>query len=161
MAVEHQSFTIERSIRACPGHVFAAWTDPALKRRWFVDHEGPGWETLDYALDFRVGGREHGRWKMAATDVTMAGEHANETVYLDIVDGERIVYAYTMAMDGRVHSASLMSVEFEESGGGTLLRLTEQGAFFDGSDGIERRKGGWEWLLGALASALAEEVQDA
>ena len=40
--IVHASFTIERSYAASPARVFAAFADPAQKRRWFA--EGEGWE---------------------------------------------------------------------------------------------------------------------
>ena len=70
-------------------------------------------------LDFRVGGREAGIFSLA--EGPGAGEHANHTTYLDIADGERIVFAYTMALNGRIHSASLVTVTFEDLGGATRL----------------------------------------
>jgi uncharacterized protein YndB with AHSA1/START domain len=35
MSVEHATFVIERRYDASPARVFAAWADPAAKRRWF------------------------------------------------------------------------------------------------------------------------------
>lgn len=155
MSVTHDSFTLERQIAASPARVFAAWADPALKRKWFIDSDGPGWEERAYEMDFRVGGGETGRFVLTG-DGPDAGEHANATTYLDIVSEARIVYAYTMAMNGAIHSASLATVEFEPAGGGTLVRYTEQGIFFDTSDGASGRKGGWTWLLDALAAQFSE-----
>lgn len=157
MPLSHDSFTLTREFAAPVERLFGAWADPALKTRWFVDNDGPDWETLEYTNDFRVGGRERGRWRMASTDVTMAGEHANESVYLDIADNERIVYAYTMALNGKVHSSSLATVEFFPAGPGSTLRFTEQGAFAEGSDGIAGRQNGWGWLLTGLAQMLERE----
>ncbi len=108
------------------------------------------WETRDYSLDFRIGGSETGRF--VRTSGPGAGEHANVTHYLDIVPGKRIAFAYTMALDGRIHSASLATVSFAEAGGGTLLTYTEQGAWFAPSDGVDGRREGWEALLAALES---------
>ena len=62
-------------------------------------------------LDFRVGGREHGRFRRDD-----GPETRNETIYLDIVPHRRIVMAYTMAIDGANISASLGTVEFESLG---------------------------------------------
>jgi len=152
MTITHDSFTIERRLRACLAHVWAAWAESDLKRQWFVDSDGEGWQTLDYSLDFRVGGSETGRFVLASGPG--AGEHANVTHYLDIVPGERIALAYTMAMNGRIHSASLATVTFSESGGGTLLTYTEQGAWFAPTDGVEGRREGWETLLTALERVL-------
>ena len=157
MSVTTDSFTITRTLKACPAHVFAAWSDPSLKRRWFVDHDGPDWKTLYYDLDFRVGGKERGAWRMSATDQTpMAGEHANETTFLEIKDEELIVYAYTMAMNGAIHSASLATVEFMPAGGGTEIRYSESIVLIGESDGIEGRKNGWSWLLDQLETVLTE-----
>jgi uncharacterized protein YndB with AHSA1/START domain len=70
--------------------------------------EDEGWRIEEYGLDFRVGGREHGRFRRGN-----GPETRNETVYLDIVPDRRIVMAYTMALDGKSISASLGTVEFE------------------------------------------------
>lgn len=158
MTVSHDSFSLERRLPAAPARVFRAWADARQKRRWFVDNDGPEWTTLYYENDFRIGGRERGAWRMEHTDKTMAGEHANETVYLDIVTDERIVYAYTMAMDGTVHSASLATVTLEPDADGCRLTYTEQGAFFAGSDGVGMRRGGWSWLLDNLERSLMPET---
>ena len=154
MATEsvHDTFTIERTLRACRAHVFAAWRLPELKRRWFVEQEGPGASGGDYALDFRVGGWETSRFELR--EGPGAGEHRKQAVFLEIVDEERIVYAYTMAMNGRVHSASLVTVAFSDDSGGTRMVFTEQGAYFPPSDGVTGRRHGWEALLDRLQQAV-------
>ena len=40
--------------------------------------------------------------------------------------------------------------------GGTRLVLTHQAVFYEGADGPEMRKGGWEKLLDQLGAGLAE-----
>lgn len=152
MTVTHDSFTIERRLRACPAHVWAAWAEADLKRQWFVAADREGWQTLDYSLDFRVGGTETGRFLLASGPG--AGEHANVTHYLDILPGARIAFAYSMALNGRIHSASLATVTLAEAGGGTLPTFTEQGAWFPPSDGVDGRREGWEVLLAALERTL-------
>lgn len=159
MTPQHDSFTLSREMSACREHVWAAWANPDMKRAWFVDHDGPDWTTLHYENDFRVGGRERGSWKMEVTDQTpLAGEHSNETVYLDIEDGFRIVFAYSMAMNGKVHSASLATVTFEDANGGTRLTYTEQFTQLDASDGIDGRKNGWGWLMDSLEKVLKDSA---
>ena len=66
----------------------------------------------------------------------------------------RIVLAYTMAVGGRRISASLATVEIVAEGDGTRLTFTEQGAFFEGSDGPELREKGWLALLDGLGADL-------
>ncbi len=35
-SVTHATFVVERLYDASPARVFAAWADPAAKRRWFT-----------------------------------------------------------------------------------------------------------------------------
>lgn len=156
MAITHETFILKKIIAAPPARVFSAWAEPEQKRQWFVEADSGDWQTLDYGLDFRVGGREHGRFVLLAK-TPAEGEHVNETVYLDIVPHQRIVYAYTMAQNGRIHSASLATVRFTEAGTGTRVSYTEQGAFYDKGDGVAGRKAGWTSLLDALAKFLKKE----
>ena len=149
--VLHDTIVTERRYDYPPHRVFAAWSDPATKREWFA--EGEGWRVEEYGLDFRVGGREHGRFRRGD-----GPETRNETIYLDIVPDRRIVMAYTMAVDGTNISASLGTVEFEAVAAGTRLTYTEQVAFFDGADGSSLRKQGWQALLESLSTRLREKT---
>lgn len=157
MAITHETFTLKKIIAAPPARVFAAWADPEQKRKWFVEDDSENWETLDYTMDFRVGGREYGRFVLLAK-TPAEGEHVNETVFLDIAPDQRIVFAYTMALNGRIHSASLATVRFTEAGTGTRVSYTEQGAFYDKGDGVAGRKAGWTSILNALAAYLVTEA---
>lgn len=56
-SVTHATFSIERTYDAPPERVFSAFSDPAAKARWFGG-EGDGWETVEFTVDFQVGGRE-------------------------------------------------------------------------------------------------------
>ncbi len=152
----HDTFTLARQIAARPETVFRAWAAPTVKRCWFVDSDGPEWEERDYSLDFRVGGTETGRFVLK--DGPGKGEHRNVTHYLDIAPGQRIVFAYTMALDGRVHSASLTTVTLAENAGGTLLTYTEQMTLIGLSDGAAGRRHGWEHLLSALETELGKRT---
>jgi uncharacterized protein YndB with AHSA1/START domain len=156
-SVVHSTFKIERVYPAAASRVFSAFADPATKRRWFA--EGEGSEVQEFTPDFRVGGRESTRLRFkgnpALPGAPPAGtEFRNDTVYQDIVPDRRIVLAYTMAVGGRRISASLATVEFVPEGDGTRLVFTEQGAFFEGSDGPELREKGWLALLDALGAEL-------
>src|SRR3546814_5473466 len=124
----------------CSSDLFAAWAEPALKRRWFG--EADGWEDVEHRLDFRVGGSEYSSARQPG-----GPRHVNETVILNIVPERRIVFAYTMRLDDRPISTSLATVALEPDNGGTRLTYTEQGDFFDGLDGGASRQDGWTWLL--------------
>ena len=152
--VVHDTFIIERSYRASPSRVFAAFSSQATKRRWFAESKGSDVE--EFTLDFRVGGREVTRFRFAGGPEGAPAKATlirNDTTYQDIVPDRRIVFAYTMTIGDARISASLGTVELRPSGtGGTGTRLvfTEQGAFFAGGDGPKLREGGWRDLLAQL-----------
>jgi uncharacterized protein YndB with AHSA1/START domain len=144
MSVVHDSFTIERSFGCTPEQTFTGFSDPALKRRWFG--QGTGGE-----LDFRVGGSE-----VLSGSLPDGHTYSFTARYHDIVPAERIVYAYEMALDGRLVSVSLATFEFHPDGGGTRLVMTEQGAFFDELDDPSLRRNGTGGLLEVLGRVLDE-----
>lgn len=150
--VRHSQFNLKRHYAHPPAQVFAAWASPEAKQAWFVGHDGPDWRTQHYSLDFRVGGRERGAFLHGGRVL-----HENETTYLDIEPDARIVFSYTMALDGVRHSAALATVLISQDGTGATLRYTEQGAYFAGTDGTGNRKSGWKALLAALRAELDGE----
>ena len=147
-SVHHDTIKIERRYAASPDRVFRAWSDPAARERWFVREEG--WE-CEYRQDFRVGGRESGWFRQPGGE-----RYGNETLFLDIVPGRRIVFAYGMARGETRISASLATVELIADGNGTKLRFTEQMAVLDGGDRVEDRAQGWGGLLDKLGLELEQ-----
>ncbi len=144
-SAEHGSFTINRTYPVPPERVFAAWSSPEAKARWFGAPGGdPG-----YTLDFRVGGREINRGGPPDGPV-----FTYEATYRDIVPAERIVYGYVMERDDTLISVSVTTVEFAPTASGTTLTLTEQGVFLDGGDTNAIREKGTGELLDALGADL-------
>lgn len=151
----HGSFVIERRYDAAPQRVFAAWADPAVKRAWFA--EGESRNVQSYELDFREGGTEKARLPFLKGE-EMFGEKTvfgNDTVFNEIVPNERIIFTYAMDRNGVRFSVSLATVELMPADRGTRLILTENGAFFDGADGIKMREAGWHELLQKLGDHLS------
>ena len=151
-AVTHTTFVIERHYPTTPERVFAAFSDPAKKRRWFA--EGEGFKVEEFEMDFRVGGSERARFRVEGGRMKDS-VFANATTYQDIVDNRRIVVAYTMSAGDKRISASLATFEFLPAETGTDLIFTEQAAFFEGADGPQMREAGWQQLLEALGKELA------
>lgn len=147
-SVTHSTFVIERNYSVLPERVFAAFADPAKKRRWFA--EGDEFVIEHYALNFRVSGREEARFR-GKNGFTFT----NDTVFQDILPNRHIVFAYTMSMGEKRISSSQVTVEFVPKDKGTNLIFTEQAAFFEGADGPQMRQEGWTLLLGALGKELA------
>ncbi|MGH6761966.1 MAG: SRPBCC family protein [Phyllobacterium sp.] len=151
-SVYHSTFVIERMLDAPVAQVFAAFSDPEIHDRWFV--KADGWPIAEYTHDFRVGGRESGRFSRGGKKI-----YFNETIYLDIVKDKRIAFAYSMADEEACFSASVATVELLRSGSGTKLIFTEQGAFFDGRDQPADREAGWTSILNALEAELNRQEQ--
>ncbi len=150
-SVTHGTFSIEHSYDVPPKRAFAAWATPEAKMSWFG---GPaGWERTAYELDFRVGGREISRGGPKGGTV-----HAYDALYYDIIENERIVYAYNMHLDDQQISVSLTTVEFIPAGTGTRLVLTEQDVFLDGYDNAGQREQGTKGLLANLDAALKKQM---
>lgn len=140
----HETFTIDRIYPNCLDHVWACWAAADKKRAWF----GDGLQEMD----FRPGGIERG-----AFQDTM-GEHQNETRYFEISDRNRIVLAYSMALNGRVHTVSLATIVFADHDGGTRMTYTEQMCVIPPSDGVDGRRHGWDALLTGLESYLSADT---
>lgn len=152
-SVIHSTFVIERNFSATPERVFAAFADPAKKRRWFV--EGDHHAVEQYEMDFRVGGKEHARYRFKESSPIPGAILSNDTAYLDIVPNKRIITASKMTIGNKLISASLVTIELLPSEKGTDLVCTHQGAFFEGSGGPEMREEGWRKLLERLATEFS------
>ena len=147
-SVRHGTFTLEREFPHPVARVYAAWAERKAKDQWFGGPSGQ-WKPLERDMDFRVGGRERarGQWANGRTTDFQAQYH-------DIVPDKRIVYSYAMHVDDKKISVSLATIEFEPSGKGTKLILTEQGAFLDGYDDAGSRERGTGELMNALGRSL-------
>ena len=152
-SVTHSTFVIERRYPVTPQRVFAAFSDPAKKRRWFA--EGEATEVEEFEMDFRVGGRERKRSRFKEGTPFPGAALIDDSRYLDIVPDRRIVMAYTMTLGDKRISSSQATFEFLPAPQGTDLIFTEQGAFFEGADGPQMRSGGWGRILDRLAKELA------
>lgn len=146
-SVTHATFTIERVYKAPRERVFSAFSDLERKKQWF----GGGAE-VNQSMDFRVGGREHSEGEV---EVHGSRHYSRfDAVYFDIIENERIIYAYDMDVNGDHVSASLTTIELFDTPAGTRLKLTEHGAYLDGYDDAGKREEGTKGLLEALAQSV-------
>ena len=148
---QHSTFTIERDYPVPPSRVFHAWADPAAKRAWFACHDD--WRMEGHELDCRAGGSERLDTYPSNGDEV----HAYRAHYYDVVENERIVYAYEMYLGEKRMSVSLATVLFEARGKGTRMTFTEQLVMFDDRwDAAGRELGTGEGFVN-LARFLARD----
>ena len=150
-SVVHSTFVVERLYPAAPSRVFFALSNPAAKRRWFVDPHDPS--PSRHEMDFRVGGKE-----VNAGCPSDGQMHYFNAVYQDIVPDQRIVYSYELLFGETRVSVSLTTIELVAEGNGTRLVMTEQAAFLDGHDISATREHGTGELLDALGAFLSAEA---
>jgi uncharacterized protein YndB with AHSA1/START domain len=150
-APDDRTLVIERSFRAAPDLVYAAWTHPLALTRWF----GPeGWTCETEAMDLRVGGE----WRF-----TMKGEgleFPNRHRWTELTPPEgaapgRIAFLMD-GVDGRAPKEVTVTISAE--GAGTRLRQVM--VFPDAGDLALARSYGAEAkgqeTLAKLAASLGE-----
>lgn len=143
----HATFTVERVYDAPVARVFHAFTDPEARMRWFF-------QVHDWRLHAHSGG-ELGVGKTESSRFSPPGAEVmitNDSIYLDVVPNERVIFAYAMTLGGAPLSSSLSTVEFKAEGKGTRLIFTEQGVYLDGNVG--GRIEGTEGLMVRLGEEL-------
>jgi len=151
--VIHNTFVIERSFPKPPARVFAAFADPAKKRRWFAEG-GAATTVEEFQSDFRVGGTERISYRFKEGSPFPGVALVNEERFQVIVADRRIVTASTMDLGERRISASLVTIELLPTDQGTDLICTHQGTFFEGADGPQMRQEGWRKLIEKLAAEV-------
>ena len=153
-SIVRATFTVERVYPHSPARVFKAFSDQQAKDKWF---KGPdGYQMLERTFDFRVGGEEVAVGRHGPSHGGRVS--AFYCVYQDIVENERIVYAYRMTMDGAPISVSLATIELRSEGGGARVTITEDGVFLDGFEDGGGREQGTGWLMDQMGRSLETEA---
>ena len=151
----HDTFVLERRYPLAPDEVFQALADPELKGRWFAKGDHPAER---FEMDFRIGGTERTLFRLGDDTPFPGTPVVTEGRYEDIVPGRRVVVSSTMSLGERRISTALVTFELLENDAGTDLILTHQAAFYEGADGPEMRKDGWDKMLAALDRQLGAPV---
>jgi uncharacterized protein YndB with AHSA1/START domain len=144
------SLTINHHFNHTPEKVFAAFSNPAIKEKWFT---GPkGGESLERAIDVKTGGSEVLKFKHPSGMIThfIARYHAVEA-------NKRIVYSYDLMINEKHYSTSLAVVELAAAAKGTDMVFTEHVAWHDGTsrdDGLASREKGTRWQFDRVAEVL-------
>jgi len=149
----HNTFVIERTYPQPPDRVYAAFAQPARKRRWYAEGEH---EIQEFEMEFRIGGVERFRYRFKEGHPIAGSEIANESVYQDITPEKRIVMTSKMSLNGKPIVVMLATFEFVSTEKGTDLILTHQGIYIDWPDGVKMIEAGWRGLIDRLERELAQ-----
>lgn len=149
----HNTFVIERSYPQPPDRVYAAFAQPARKRRWYTEGEH---EIQEFEMEFRVGGQERLRYRFKEGHPIAGSEIANESIYQEIEPDKRIVMTSKMSLNGKPIVVMLATFEFVPAEKGTDLILTHQGTFIEWPDGVKMIEAGWRGLIDRLEKHLAQ-----
>jgi uncharacterized protein YndB with AHSA1/START domain len=147
----HSTFTVERHLATPPARSFRYFADPAMKERWNACH--PDWTVLEDRFDFRMGGGEAKRWRLPD-----GREQTFDARYFDIVEGERIIYAFDMTFGGERVSVSLATIQFVATGDGTRMLYTEQMVFLGDAEARRQRVAGTGMGFDRLVETAAAAV---
>jgi len=143
---DDRKLSVSKWIRAKRDKVFAAWTEPDLMRQWFFPRE---LALVSAESDVRVGGR----FRAAMSDGTRT--HTVHGTYHEVAFGRRLVFSHVWEEQDPVET--LVTVEFEDRDGGTLVSLTHEG--FRSRESAKGHEGGWLSTLENLASFLARGAE--
>jgi uncharacterized protein YndB with AHSA1/START domain len=138
--VNRPSLTLKRRIHAPPEKVHAAWTDPEKIARWFAPASASkaGGRA---SIDARVGGRYCVGFTM------QSGEHFEVGgVYREVVPNRRLVFSW--AWHSTPERESLVTVQLEPDGGGTLLTLHHEQ--FSDQAACDGHRRGWNGAFDKL-----------
>lgn len=149
----HDSFTLERRYPHSAEKLFRALTQLPYRERWYSAGRNA---FTRFETDFTEGGRDYHIYPLGDDTPFPGAEIVNDGRFEDIVPGARFVLATSTIFMGKRISTALITHEVTADGDHSVLRLTHQAVFYEGADGPEMRKGGWEVLLDALNGTLAE-----
>ncbi|MGH2887916.1 MAG: SRPBCC family protein [Solirubrobacteraceae bacterium] len=135
---------IERTYRASIEHVFDAWTNPEVMRRWF--HCEPDWDTPDAEVDLRVGGKV--RVVMRKPDGTEVEAHGEYTL---IDRPHRLEMTWTF--DDDPSNQQLIELTFSECAGSTTVLLVNSG--ISTNERRDAQDEGWHGCLDELGRLVA------
>jgi uncharacterized protein YndB with AHSA1/START domain len=75
----HDTFVVSRTYPQPPQRVFAAFAEPALKRRWYAAGDTT---TSEFSMDFRVGGIERALYRFKPGTPFAGATFSSHGIYL-------------------------------------------------------------------------------
>lgn len=144
----YETLVIERSLRASPDRIFAAYLDKNARQIWSAPSETAAVEIV--TSDVRRGGVETTR---CGTKGNL--EYRTEVTYHEVRPNELICFSETLLQGDNVLMVALITFELRPvHAQETLLVLTDQITSFVGRDGVEGHRNGFSVALENLSAKL-------
>jgi uncharacterized protein YndB with AHSA1/START domain len=145
MTAGDRELRLERTFRAPPDKVFAAFTHIEVLRRWWAP--GADWEMTVVEVDLSVGGRM--RLVMRNSD---GEEYGGQGEFVEIDPPRRLTYVWRW--DDEADAApQFVEIEFFEGDGLTTVVLTNKGLRDEGS--VDEHRDGWRLSFDNLDIVLS------
>jgi uncharacterized protein YndB with AHSA1/START domain len=146
MSPQDQELRLERTFRASPDKVFAAFTHVEVLRRWWAP--GLDWEMSVVEVDLRAGGRM--RLVMRNPD---AGDYGGQGEFVEIDPPRRLTYVWRWDDEPDADPQFVEIDFFEGDDGSTTVVLTNKGLRDEAS--VDDHRDGWHLSFDNLDVVLA------
>ena len=145
MSPKPHALRIERWFDAPRDVVYRAWTDRNELGQWY--HFNDDWKIVEVEADVRVGGKFLVGWR--APDGQLWYERGE---YQEVTPLERLVHTCRFDFPDFDEDETLLTVEFREQDGGTLLILVQEG--YKHAEHRDGHQQGWPGFLDQLVRHL-------
>jgi uncharacterized protein YndB with AHSA1/START domain len=137
---------MERTFQAPAERVFDAFTSEEVMRRWW--HAAPDWETPVATVDLRIGGGI----RVVMRDPDSDKRYGGGGEYTVIDPPRRLAFTWIWE-DDRHQLEQLIEIDFEESGGVTVVRFTHSNLWDE--EAVGSHEDGWSVAFDNLARTMA------
>jgi len=145
-----RTIRLHRVLPTRPEKVYKAFVDADAKARWLPPN---GFTCKVHSFDPKVGGT----YKMSFTNLTTGASHSWTGKFLELVPGERVVYADTFD-DPNMPGEMVVTVTLKKVMVGTEIRIEQ--ANVPAAIPLEACYLGWQESLEYLAKLVTPEIPD-
>jgi uncharacterized protein YndB with AHSA1/START domain len=148
--METNTIRLHRVFSAPAARVYRAFVDPAAKAKWLPPY---GFTCTVHHMDAKVGGT----YKMSFTNFTTGNSHSFGGKYLELKEGERIVYTDRFD-DPNLPGEMRTTVTLKKVSVGTEVTIVQEGV--PAAIPAEACYLGWQESLEQLARLVNPEIPD-
>ena len=148
--MQTSTIRLHRVMKTTPERLYRAFLDPDAKAKWLPPY---GFTCRVHHMDARVGGT----YKMSFTNFTTGNSHAFGGKYVELKEGERLVYTDRFD-DPNLPGEMKTTVVLKKVSVGTELSIVQEGV--PAAIPAEACYLGWQESLAQLAKLVEPEIPD-